>query len=81
MDNKFFHEKTNHDGRPVLEIKCFADVEIFKDYVKKKIDVRVIIKPKQCIDKYVDLVKAMNEAAGKDPASIQEIRFKDETKN
>lgn len=71
---------TNNDGRPVVEVKTFADIEKLKEYKEKKIDVRILMQPKNCIDPYPELVKAMTDLLGT-PEKIGIGRFKEETKN
>lgn len=70
----------NNDGKPVVEVKCFADVEKLKEYKEQKKDVRIIMHPKNCIDPYPKLVKAMKELLG-EPQKVTEINFKKEAKN
>lgn len=71
---------TKNDGRPVVEIKTFADFEKLKEYIEKKIDVRIVMHPKQCIDPYPELVKTMTELMGL-PEKIGIGGFKKEAKN
>ncbi len=71
---------TNNDGRPVVEVKTFADIEKLKEYKEKKIDVRILMQPKNCIDSYPALVKAMTDLLGT-PEKIGIGGFKDEAKN
>lgn len=71
---------TNNDGRPVVEVKTFADIEKLKEYKEKKIDVRIVMHPKQCIDPYPQLVKAMTDLLGI-PEKIGIGDFKKEAKN
>lgn len=71
---------TKNDGRPVVEVKTLADIEKLKEYKEKKIDVRIIMQPKNCIDPYPILVKAMTDLLGT-PEKIGIGSFKKEAKN
>lgn len=71
---------TKNDGRPVVEVKTFSDIQKLKEYKDKKIDVRIVMKPKECIDRYPELVKAMTDLLGI-PEKIGMLNFKKESKN
>lgn len=71
---------TKNDGRPVVEVKTFSDIEKLKEYKEKKIDVRIIMQPNNCVDPYPALVKAMTDLLGI-PEKIGIGGFKEETKN
>lgn len=71
---------TKNDGRPVVEVKTFADIEKLKEYKEKKIDVRVLMQPKNCIDPYPALVKVMTDLLGM-PEKIGIGGFNEEIKN
>lgn len=71
---------TQNDGRPVVEVKSLSDIEKLKEYKEKKIDVRIIMNPKDCIDPYPSLVKAMTDLLGM-PEKIGLGNFNKETKN
>ncbi len=76
MENKFFHDATEYDGRPILEIKSFKDIETLKEYKERKENVRIVIKPTTCIDKYEDLITAINEVIGNTPSKGYNITLK-----
>mgnify|MGYP006323600045 CR=1 FL=1 len=71
---------TNNDGKPVVEVKTFADIEKLKEYKEQKKDVRIVMNPKDCIDPYPELVKAMTNLLGM-PNQIGIYNLKDEAKN
>lgn len=71
---------TNNDGKPVVEVKTFADIEKLKEYKEQKKDVRIVMIPKDCIDPYPELVKAMTDLLGT-PEQIGLIDLKKEAKN
>ena len=71
---------TKNDGRPVVEIKTFADLEKLKEYKEKKVDVRIVMHPQKCIDPYNELVRAMTDLLGM-PEKIGIGGFKKEAKN
>jgi len=70
----------NNDGKSVVEVESFADIEKLKEYKDQKKDVRIIMHLKNCIDPYRELVKAMTDLLG-DPQKIGLIGFKKEAKN
>lgn len=71
---------TKNDGKPVVEVKTFADIEKLKEYKAQKKDVRIVMNPKECTDPYPELVKAMTDLLGL-PNQIGVVSFKDEVKN
>ena len=71
---------TKNSGKPVVHITTFADIEKLKEYKEKKVDVRVIIHPKACIDPYPQLLKAMTDLLGM-PEKIGLGNFKKEAEN
>ena len=80
MKKGIINELASNDGKPVVEIKTFADIEKLKEYKKNKTDVRVMMNPADCIDPYPELVKAMTDLLG-DPHQIGLVEFKKESKN
>ncbi len=81
MKNDFFHKQTNHDGRPILEIKSLADIEILQGYRERKENVRIVINPHTCTDKYEDLLKAVDNLSKGVTTKTALISFKKELKN
>lgn len=71
---------TKNDGRPVVEIKTFGDLEKLKEFIDKKMGFRILMHPKDCIDPYPQLVKAMTDLLGM-PDQIGLGDFKKEAKN
>lgn len=71
---------TKNDGKPVVIIKTFADIEKLKEYKEQKKDVRIVMHPQDCIDPYPELVKAMTDLLGL-PNQIGLGNFKKEAKN
>jgi hypothetical protein len=81
MKTNFFHKKTKYDGRPILEIKSFADLEELKRYRDRKEDVRIVIKPENCTDNYSELLKAIEGLVGNVKSRSYLISLKDHIKN
>ncbi len=80
MNKGIPNDITNNDGKPVVTVKTFADLEVLKEYKEKKIDVRIVMQPKDCIDPYPELVQKMTEILGM-PNQIGVGNFNKEAKN
>ena len=80
MKKGIINDVTKNDGRPVVEVTCFADIDKLKEYKEKKINVRIVMHPKKCIDPYPKLIEAMTKLLG-DPQQIAVGSMKNEVKN
>ena len=71
---------TNNDGKIIVNVKTFADLEVLKEYKQKGTDVRIVMHPNDCIDPYPQLVQRMTEILGI-PNQIGLGGFSKEVKN